>query len=140
MWERRSIERREDKMRINRIVFGLLLGAVAFYIFLFFLLINKEIVFTLIMFNFLFISLTFPLNGTLQRKIGMLLIGNIICLFWTHIFSLFAATVCSYFGGFYNALFMILSPFLNLIWIVSFWSISLASLTSSKNRKSRTKS
>jgi len=122
-------------MRVNRIVFGLFLGAVVFYIFLFLLLVNKETVFTLIMFNFLFISLTFPLNGTLQRKIGMLLIGNIIGLFWTHIFSLFATTVCSYFGGFYNALFMILSPFLNLIWIVSFWSISLTVLTTSKTKK-----
>jgi hypothetical protein len=122
-------------MRRNRIVFGLLIGAVAFYVFLFFILINKETVFTLIMFNFLFISLTFPLNGTLQRKIGMLLIGNIICIFWTHIFSLFTATVCSHFGGIYNALSIILSPFLNLIWIVSFWSISLTVLTTPKTKR-----
>jgi hypothetical protein len=115
-------------MRKNRVVFGLLLGAVVSYIFLFLLLINRETVFSLIMFNFLFISLTFPLNGTLQRKVGMLLIGNVMCIFWTHIFSLFAATVCGYFGGIYNALFIILSPFLNLIWIVSFWSISLTVL------------
>jgi len=119
-------------MRINRIVFGLLLGAAISYIFLFLLLTNKETVPSLIMFNFLFISLTFPLNGTLQRKIGMLLIGNVICIFWTHIFSLFAATVCSHFGGIYNALFIILSPFLNLIWIVSLWSISLTVLTTPK--------
>jgi hypothetical protein len=90
------------------------------------------------MFNFFFVSLTFPLNGTLQRKIGMLLIGNVICLFWTHLFSLFAATVCSRFGGLYNALFIILNPFLNLVWIVSFWSLSLTVLTNSKKRKSRT--
>jgi hypothetical protein len=136
--ERMSIEIRGKKMRINHIVFGLLLGAVISYMFLAFFIISEETIFTLIMFNFLFISLTFPLNGTLQRKISMLLIGNVICLFWTHFFSLFAATVCSCFGGFYNALFIILSPFLNLIWIVSFWSISLTQLTNSEKRESRT--
>jgi hypothetical protein len=124
-----------EKMRINHIVFGLLFGAAVSYVFLSFPLINKETVFTLIMFNFLFISLTFPLNGTLQRKVGMLLIGNIIGLFWNHIFSLFAANACSYFGEFYNVLFIIFNPFLNLIWIVSYWSISLTALTISKTKK-----
>jgi hypothetical protein len=138
----REKEHREEKgkMRMNHTLFVLLLGGVVSYVFLSFFLISKETLFTLVMFNFLFISLTFPLNGTLQRKVSMLLIGNVICLAWNHIFSLFAATVCSYFGVFYNALFIILNPFLNLIWIVSFWSISLTSLTDSKKQKSRAKS
>jgi hypothetical protein len=60
----------------------------------------------------------------LQRKVCMLLIGNVIGLFWNHIFFMFADIACSYFGEFCNGLFIILNPFLNLIWIVSFWSIS----------------
>ena len=122
-------------MRTNHTLFGLLLIAVASYIFLALFLISKETIFALAMFNFLFISLTFPLNGTLQRKVSMLLIGNVICLFWNHTFSLFAAAICGYFGGFFNALFIVLNPFLNLIWIVSFWSLSLASLTNSKTKR-----
>jgi hypothetical protein len=88
-----------------------------------------------VMFNFFFVSLTFPLNGTLQRKVCMLLIGNIIGYFWNHIFSLFANAACSYFGEFCNALFIILNPFLNLFWIVSFWSMSLTLLTTPKMRR-----
>lgn len=122
-------------MKANHMVFGLLLGAAVSSIFLSFPFIQEETRFTLIIFNFLFISLTFQLNGTLQRKVCMLLTGNVIGLFWNSIFSLFAGTASSYFGEFCNVLFIILNPFLNLIWMVSFWSISLTLLTASKTKK-----
>jgi uncharacterized membrane protein YgaE (UPF0421/DUF939 family) len=59
-------------MRTNHMVFGLLLGAAISCMFFFFPFIEEETIFTIVMFNFLFISLTFPLNGTLQRKVCML--------------------------------------------------------------------
>jgi hypothetical protein len=65
----------------------------------------------------------------------MLLIGNIIGLFWNYLFSLFAYAVAYYLGEFFNTLYIILSPFVNLIWIVSFWSISLTALANSKDKK-----
>jgi hypothetical protein len=34
--------------------------------------------------------------------------------------------------GFFNTLYMIINPFLNLLWIVSYWSISLTVLSASK--------
>jgi len=65
----------------------------------------------------------------------MLLIGDVIGLLWNYLFSLLAYTVVYHFGEFFNTLYIILSPFLNLVWIVSFWSISLTALANSKNRK-----
>jgi hypothetical protein len=35
----------------------------------------------------------------------------------------------------FNTLYLILSPFLNLIWIVSYWSICLTIFSGSKERK-----
>jgi len=62
-------------MRTEHTLFGLLFVAVASCIFLALFLVSKETIFALAMFNFLFISLTFPLNGTLQRKVSMLLMA-----------------------------------------------------------------
>jgi hypothetical protein len=86
----------------------------------------------LLIFNFLFVSLIFPLDGTLTRKLSMLFAGNAIGLLWNYVFSLFVASVATYFGEFFNTLYIILNPFVNLIWIVSFWSISLTALVNSK--------
>jgi len=126
---------KESGLRIDHLILGFSAGAIASYILLSSPYIRDESAFMLIIFNFLFISLIFPLNGTLTRKLCMLLIGNIIGLLWNYIFSLFAVTVANHFGTFFNALYMILNPFLNLIWVVSFWSMSLTSLANSKNRK-----
>jgi hypothetical protein len=62
----------------------------------------------------------------------MLLAGNIIGLLWNYLFSMFVATVANYFGEFFNTVYIILNPFVNLVWIVSFWSISLTVLANSK--------
>lgn len=125
---------KENEWRIDHL-FGFSLVAIASYMLLSSSFVSNESVYMLIIFNCLFVSLTFPLDGTLTRKIFMLLIGNVIGLFWNYLFSLFAYTVAYYFGGFFNTLYIILSPFVNLIWIVSFWSISLTALANSKNQK-----
>jgi hypothetical protein len=62
----------------------------------------------------------------------MLLAGNIIGLLWNYLFSMLVATVANYFGEFFDTVYIILNPFVNLIWIVSFWSISLTVLVNSK--------
>jgi len=126
---------KENQLRTNHLIFGFSVGAIASYMFLSSPHITGESAFMLLIFNFLFVSLTFPLNGTLTRKVCMLLIGNVIGLLWNYTFSLFVGTFASYFGASFDALYIILNPFLNLIWIVSFWSISLTALADSKNRK-----
>jgi hypothetical protein len=126
---------KENEWRIDHLIFGFSIGAIASYMLLSSSFVSSESVYMLIIFNFLFVSLTFPLDGTLTRKISMLLIGNIIGLFWNYLFSLFAYTVAYYLGESFNTLYIILSPLVNLIWIVSFWSISLTALANSKDKK-----
>jgi hypothetical protein len=130
---------KRSELKINHLFFGLFAGAIASWILLSLPYIVNESAFMLIIFNFLFVSLIFPLNGTLTRKLSMLLAGNVIGLFWNYVFSLFVAAVVNYFGEFFNTLYMILNPFVNLIWVVSFWSISLTVLANSKieNRRLR---
>jgi hypothetical protein len=89
----------------------------------------------LALFNFLFTSLIFPLNGSLIRKVFMLLVGNVVGLVWNHLFCLFASSVAENLGSVFNIFYMVLSSFMNLVWIVSFWSISLTLLGSSKPRE-----
>jgi len=126
-----GIRMKENEWKVNHLIFGFSVGAIASYMLLSSSFVSSESVYMLIIFNFLFVSLTFPLDGTLTRKLSMLLTGNIIGLFWNYLFSLFAYTVAYYLGDFFNTVYIILSPFVNFIWIVSFWSISLTALTNS---------
>jgi hypothetical protein len=73
---------KENEWRIDHLIFGFSIGAIASYMLLSSSFVSNESVYMLIIFNFLFVSLIFPLDGTLTRKISMLLIGNIIGLFW----------------------------------------------------------
>jgi hypothetical protein len=123
---------KENEPRMNHLVFGFFAGAIASCILLSFPYVGNESIFMLLIFNFLFVSLIFPLDGTLTRKLSMLFAGNAIGLLWNYVFSLFVASVATYFGEFFNTLYIILNPFVNLIWIVSFWSISLTALINSK--------
>jgi hypothetical protein len=122
-------------LRVDHLVFGSFAGAIASYALLSSHWISDESAFMLIIFNFVFVSLTFPLNGTLRRKLCMLLLGNVVGLVWNYVFSLFAVTTTSYFGELFEALYLIFNPFFNLVWIVSFWSLSLTVLAGSENRR-----
>jgi hypothetical protein len=122
----------EGKLKMDHLVFGLLFGITFSCLLLYFLRLPDETAFTLALFNFLFASLIFPLNGRLTKKIFMLFIGNIIGLIWNHLFYLFAYTAANSFGNLFSIPYIILSPFINLVWIVAFWAISLTWLTPSK--------
>lgn len=133
--DERGLGMKENEFRIDHMIFGFSVGAIASYVLLSFFYMTTESALMLIIFNFLFVSLTFPLNGILTRKLCLLLIGNIIGLVWNQIFSLFALAAVDYFGRFFEVLYVIFNPFLNLIWIVSFWSTSLTVLADQKDRK-----
>jgi len=126
-----SIE--ENDLKIKHLVFGFLIVTSSMP--LFFLFLSSESAVPLIVFNFLFVSLIFPLNGSLATKISLLLMGNVIGFFWNQLFSLFVYTVVYYIGGSFNVLHMLLNPIVNLLWMVSFWSMSLSVLVSSKNER-----
>jgi hypothetical protein len=111
--------------RTYHLVFGIFAGIMASFTLSFFFHTNIELTFMLLIFNILYILLTFPLDGALMKKLCMLLLGNVICLIWNSLFLMFAVATAEYFAGFFDVLYIILNPFLNLIWVVSFWSISL---------------
>ena len=83
---------------------------------------------TLLIFNLFFLSLIIHLNGTLNKKLGILSLGNIIGLLWNFVLHCFAIAGATFFGESFNFLYTVAYPFLNFMWIVSFWSLSLAVL------------
>jgi len=127
------------KFNANRLVLVLFSEVIALCLIVSFRFVNIETVIILLIFNFLFISLIFQLNGTLNRKLGMLALGNIIGLFWNFIFHSFAVVGVGYFGEIFGAFYTIFYPLLNLMWIVSFWSLSLAALPNPQNMQAEAK-
>jgi len=125
-------ERRVWMKRSDCVVFGFSFMGIVFCMLLSFLFINRESTFTLVIFDLLFVSLTFPLDGKLIYKACLLLMGNILGSFWNYLFSSFSSVGTYYLGDFFNALCTFISPFANLVWIVSFWSMSLTLLANSK--------
>jgi hypothetical protein len=81
---------------------------------------------TLVIFNIIFVSLFFHLNGTLNLKLSLLAMGNFTGLCWNFIFNSFNMAGSIIYGETFNRLCLIFFPFLSSLWIVSFWSLSLA--------------
>jgi hypothetical protein len=126
----------ENKVLKNWILgSGIFVGAIITYAILSFSYISSESALMLTIFNFLFVFLIFPLRGKLVKKMMLLLVGNIVGLLWNTIFSLFAYSAVHYLGEVFNLGCVILNPLLNLVWIVSFWSMSLSFLADFRKRK-----
>lgn len=100
----RGLDMKESEWRANHLISGFFIVTIVSYTFLSSSYISNESAFMLIIFNFLFVSLTFPLNGTLTRKLSMLLIGNVVGFLWNYLFSLFSYNVAYYLGDFFNIL------------------------------------
>ena len=127
------------KLEISHLVLGLFLEAIALCLITSFRFINIESTVTLLIFNLLFLSLTFQLNGALNRKLGMLALGNIIGLFWNFLLYFFAIAGVMFFGEIFNVFYAVFYPFLNFMWIVSFWSLNLSVLPNPKNMHTEVK-
>jgi hypothetical protein len=91
-------------------------------------LINIQSTITLIIFNILFFSLIFQLDGKVLNKFGILTAGNITGLLANLIFYYFSLVGRICFGGPFNIFYTLIYPILNLAWIVPFWSLSLGFL------------
>jgi hypothetical protein len=112
---------------------GLFLTAIALCVIASFRFINIEVTVALVFFNFLFICLTFELNGTLNRKLSILALGNVVGLFWNTILFLLATAGNAYFGETFNVFYAVFSPFLNVMWIIAFWSLSIVAFPKPEN-------
>ena len=72
--------------------------------------------------------MTFQLNGSLNRKLCLLAVGNLTGLCWNYLFSDFAVAATDLFGKVFLYLYTVFFPFVSSIWIVSFWALSLTVL------------
>jgi hypothetical protein len=89
-------------------------------------------------FNFLFIFLIFPLRGPLLRKVFLLVSGNLVGLAWYFIRSSSLAASAYYLGvDAFKVLYVVIGPIIDLIWIVSVWSLGL-SFISVRSEEKRT--
>jgi hypothetical protein len=113
---------------LNRVASLSFLEAIILCLIASFRLINLQSTVTLLIFNILFVSLIFQLNGSVLKKIFMLTAGNMIGLFCNLIFYYFSLAGYDYFGVAFNAFYTLIYPILNLMWIVPFWSLSLGFL------------
>jgi hypothetical protein len=127
------------KIEGSRLALGLFLEVIALCIIASFYFINFESLIMLLIFNFLFVSLIFQLNGTLNKKVGILALGNIIGLFWNFVLFCFSIAGTMYFGETFAAFYTFLYPLLNFLWIVSYWSLSLAALPNRKSANAEAK-
>jgi hypothetical protein len=127
------------KFESSRLVLGLFLEAIALCLIICFRFINIASTATLLIFNLFFLSLIIHLNGTLNRKLGILALGNIMGLFWNFVLYYFAIAGVIFFGEPFNVFYTVSYPFLNFMWIVSFWSLSLAVLPKPKSMQTEVK-
>jgi hypothetical protein len=82
----------------------------------------------LLVFNLFFVSLFFQLNASIIVKFSMLVFGDVLGFFRNLFFHDFSLMGFADFGAGFNAVFAIIYPILNLLWIVPFWSWSLSLL------------
>ena len=116
------------KIRCKRLFLLFTLELIALCLVVAFRFINLESTITLLIFNFLFCTLTFQLNGTIYRKFSLLVAGNGIGLVWNLVFFYFSSAGTLVFGKTFDAFYTIVYPLLNLMWVVPFWSFSLCVL------------
>jgi hypothetical protein len=93
--------------------------------------INLSSTIILLIFNLLFITLIFQLKGALIKKAFILATGNVLGFFCNLLFFNLSYAGLTYFQSFdkeFNAIYTLTFPFLNLLWIVPFWSFSLSLL------------
>ncbi len=122
-------DRRLQKLNVPHLLCGLFFGAAASGIFFFLPYITTQSAVTLVIFNLLFALLIFPLEGGLHKKVAMLLTGNALGFVWNVLFARLAQLMSATFGDAFNYVYLLVGPLLNVLWIVSYWSIGLTVLS-----------
>lgn len=90
----------------------------------------------LIIFNILFFSLFSQLNGNVCIKLLLLVAGNAIGMVWSYSFHVLILYAISYEVASTTTLhtiYTIVYPFLNVFWVIAFWSLSATALHDARN-------
>ncbi len=123
-------------MLINRQLFHLfLMEIIALCLIFSFKRLTIESTIVLAFFNLLFVVFIFQINGTLNRKLSILAIGNIFGLFLNTCFFFFVAIGVHSFGNVFENFADVIFPFLNTLWVVPYWSFSLGLLPRFNDQK-----
>lgn len=96
-----------------------------------FFFVDLQSTWLLLIFNFIFISILLKLNGGLSIKLGLLAAGNAIGLVWNYCFHQlvsYAYDSLIVYSAILNLFYVVSYPFLNSLWIISFWSLCLTAL------------
>ncbi|MEM1588874.1 MAG: hypothetical protein QW175_00455 [Candidatus Bathyarchaeia archaeon] len=112
---------------MRHLALGLVAG-VLLTIFFYLIGVAHESLQALLVFNIFFVCMYFPLNGPLRMKMLVLIAGNFAYLVWSMLLSMFTAIVAAQVSDGLNVFLAFLNMMLNLLWVVSFWSISLTFL------------
>jgi hypothetical protein len=93
--------------------------------------VNIQSLVTLLIFNGFFASLTFQFQGSLNKKLCLLTLGNYTGLLWNFVFNYFTVSAVQAAADpfqlqLFKTCYTIFFPFLNTLWVISFWSLSLA--------------
>jgi len=114
------------------------IGAAAIMLFIYFALcriLSESALISIALFNFLFVFLLFPLEGPLFRKVCLLAAGNIVGLAWHFIMLAFGVASVLYLGpDAFKIITVVIGPIIDLLWIVSVWSLGLSVLASAQRR------
>jgi len=95
-------------------------------------ILNGAALISLVIFNLIFLLLTFPLKGPLWCKIVWLALGNVVGILWGLIRLSFSLVLEP---DFYESLNFFLNHIIDFLWIVPIWSLALSSLSIAKRRK-----
>jgi len=119
----------KETPRYLHVVIGVVIVLVLIFVLQYFL--NGSALISLVIFNLLFLLLTFPLNGSLWRKIVWLALGNGVGVLWSLIRLSFSLVL----GADFYGIDFFLSHVIDFLWIVPIWSLALSSLGVIKHRK-----
>jgi hypothetical protein len=84
-------------LKSSHLVTWFFLEAIALCLIISFRFINIASTATIFIFNLLFLSLTLPLNGSFNKKLCILALGNIAGLFWNFVLHYFSVTGIAFF-------------------------------------------
>jgi hypothetical protein len=111
-------------------VIGIAIATALTFVLQYFL--TGAVLISLVIFNLLFLLLTFPLSGSLWCKIVWLMLGNGVGVLWGLISLSFTLVLEP---GPYGIVDFFLSHVIDFLWVVPIWSLALSSLGFTKHRK-----
>jgi len=120
----------------RHLVLGFGLGFMACFAVSPLLIVQYELFSSFSVSEFLLIFSIFLLNGSLKRKIVAFLVGSTLGLLWNVLLYTFTSSIANFFGFSINLISLIINPLLGILWLVSFYPLSLTFICGSERRSS----